>query len=154
MCWRAVKQKSNQSNQFNGILIPALWRAAYRILKQLKCDPKLHLSRPVWSESSLSTWRKLGSLATHWAHSEDSDQTGRMPRLFWVFAGRTATLLVLSRGGSFAIEKPYKMKSTVSLFNWNSVAEECMEFFSRKVSNMPSAEACVSIRVTLIHNAK
>ena len=27
--------------------------------------------RPVWSESSLSAWRKLGSLATHWAHSED-----------------------------------------------------------------------------------
>ena len=26
--------------------------------------------RPVWSESSLSAWRKLGSLATHWAHSE------------------------------------------------------------------------------------
>ena len=24
--------------------------------------------RPVWSESSLSAWRKLGSLATHWAH--------------------------------------------------------------------------------------
>ena len=23
--------------------------------------------RPVWSESSLSAWRKLGSLATHWA---------------------------------------------------------------------------------------
>ena len=43
---------------------------------------------PVWSESSLSAWRKLGSLATHWAHSEDSDQTGRMPRLIWVFAGR------------------------------------------------------------------
>ena len=43
---------------------------------------------PVWSEPSLSAWRKLGSLATHWAHSEDSDQTGRMPRLIWVFAGR------------------------------------------------------------------
>ena len=56
--------------------------------------------RPVWSESSLSAWRKLGSLATHWAHSEDSDQTGRMPRLIWVFAGRTATLLVLSCRGS------------------------------------------------------
>ena len=41
--------------------------------------------RPVWSESSLSVWRKLESLATHWAHSEDSDQTGRMPRLIWVF---------------------------------------------------------------------
>ena len=31
--------------------------------------------RPVWSESSLSAWRKLGSLASHWAHSEVSDQT-------------------------------------------------------------------------------
>ena len=57
--------------------------------------------RPVWSESTLSTWRKLGSLATHWVHSEDSDQTGWMPRLTWVFAGRTAILLVLSWGGSF-----------------------------------------------------
>ena len=34
--------------------------------------------RPVRSESSLSAWIKLGSIiATHWAHSEDSDQTGR-----------------------------------------------------------------------------
>ena len=45
--------------------------------------------RPVWSESSLSAGRKLGSLATHWAHSEDSDQTGWMPRLIWVFVGCT-----------------------------------------------------------------
>ena len=30
---------------------------------------------PVWSESSLSAWRKFGSLATHWVHSED-----------WIFA--------------------------------------------------------------------
>ena len=45
--------------------------------------------RPVWSESSLSARSKLGSLATHWAHSKDSDQTGWMPMLIWVFAGRT-----------------------------------------------------------------
>ena len=45
--------------------------------------------RPVWSESSLSAWRKLQSLASHWAHSKDSNQTGRMPRLIWVFAWRT-----------------------------------------------------------------
>ena len=43
--------------------------------------------RPVWSESLLSAWRKLGSLATYWAHSKDSDQTRRMPRLIWVFTG-------------------------------------------------------------------
>ena len=45
---------------------------------------------PVWSVSLLSAWRKLESLATHWADSEDSDQT-------W----HTFILLVLSRGGSF-----------------------------------------------------
>ena len=28
---------------------------------------------PVRSESLLSAWRKLGSLATHWVHSKDSD---------------------------------------------------------------------------------
>ena len=63
---------------------------------------KTHISlgiRPVWSESSLSAWRTLGPLAIHWAHSKDSDQTGQMPRLIWVFAGRTVTLLVLSCRG-------------------------------------------------------
>ena len=44
--------------------------------------------RPVWSESSLSTWGKRMSLAILRAHSEASDQTGRMPMLIWVFAGR------------------------------------------------------------------
>ena len=73
---------------------PTKWRV---------CPGKTQISliiRPVWSESSLSTWRKLGSLATHWAHSQDSDQTGQMPRLIWVFAGHTVILLVLSWGGS------------------------------------------------------
>ena len=45
--------------------------------------------RPVWSESSLFEWRKLGSWATLWVHSKDSAQTGWMPRLIWVFAGHT-----------------------------------------------------------------
>ena len=45
---------------------------------------KLQISlaiRPVWSDSSLST-RKLGSLATHWAHREDKRRL--------VFAGKTS----------------------------------------------------------------
>ena len=41
---------------------------------------------PVWSETSLSALRNLGS---HWAHNEDSDQTGQVPRLIWVLAERT-----------------------------------------------------------------
>ena len=44
--------------------------------------------RPIRLASSLSAWRKLGSKATHKAHSEDSDRTGLMPRLIWVFNRR------------------------------------------------------------------
>ena len=44
--------------------------------------------------------KNLGLLTRHLAHSEDSDQTGWMPRLIWVFAGCTVILLVLSCCGS------------------------------------------------------
>ena len=45
--------------------------------------------RPVWSESLLcAQWVAKGSVLLQ-ADSEDSDQTGRMRRLIWVFAGRS-----------------------------------------------------------------
>ena len=57
--------------------------------------------RPVWSESSLcAQWVAKDPRFLH-ADSEDSDQTGQMPRLIWVFAGCTLTLLVLSCHGSY-----------------------------------------------------
>ena len=60
--------------------------------------------RPVWSESSLCTqWVAKDPSFLH-ADSKDSDQTGRMPRLIWVFAGRTLILLVLSCRGSFDLK--------------------------------------------------
>ena len=56
---------------------------------------------PVWSESSLcAQWVAKDPRFLH-ADSEVSDQTGRMPRQIWVFAGRTITLLVLSCRGSY-----------------------------------------------------
>ena len=69
-----------------------------RMTKQTKwllCPAKTQISlgiRLVWSESSLSAGRIIWSLATKKAHTEDTDKTGRMPRLIWVFAERTATL--------------------------------------------------------------
>ena len=55
---------------------------------------------PVWSESSLCTeWVAKDPTFLH-ANSEDSDQTGQMPRLIWVFDGRTLILLVFSCRGS------------------------------------------------------
>ena len=71
-------------------------------MRQAKTQISLGI-HPVWSKSLLSAWRKLGSLATYWVHSEDSDQAARMPRLIWVFAGHTVILLFLSRGGSFKV---------------------------------------------------
>ena len=55
---------------------------------------------PVWSESSLCTYSVAKDPSFLHACSEDSDQTERMPRLIWVFAGCTLTLLVLSCRGS------------------------------------------------------
>ena len=70
--------------------------------------------RPVWSESSLcAQWVDKGPSFLH-ADSKDSDQTGRMPRLIWVFAGRTLILLVLSFRGSFV--SPFaKWKRSMSI---------------------------------------
>ena len=67
------------------------------------CPAKTQISLgipPVWSESLLcAQWVAKDPRFLH-ADSEDSDQTGRMPRLIWVFAGRISTLLVLSYRGS------------------------------------------------------
>ena len=72
--------------------------------KMTVCPAKTQISlgiRPVWSESSLCTqWVAKDQRFLH-ANSEDSDQTWRMPRLIWVFAGRTLILLVLSCRSSF-----------------------------------------------------
>ena len=63
----------------------------------------------VWSESSLCTqWVAKGPMFLH-ADSEDSDQTGRMPRLIWVFAGAQIILLVFSWGCSFYDQSPLKI---------------------------------------------
>ena len=62
---------------------------------------------PVWSESSLcAQWVAKDPSFLH-VDSEDSDQTGRMPRLIWVFTGRTVILLVLSWGGSYCFWEYY-----------------------------------------------
>ena len=66
---------------------------------------------PVWSESLLCAQCVAKDPSFPHADREDSDQTGQMPRLIWVFAGRTAILLVLSCRGSF------KHRSTI--WNWN-----------------------------------
>ena len=86
---------------------PTKWLCAQRRLRSAWASAQS-------DQSSLSAWRKLGSLATHWTHSEDTDQTGRMPRLIWVFTGRTVTLLVLSCRGSNLYSQTWKHSDTIN----------------------------------------
>ena len=76
-----------------------------------------------------STQSDQSSLCPQWvakdpsflhADSEASDQTGQRPRLIWVFAGRTATLLVLSWGGSNVGRHNKETKETVWHANYGS----------------------------------
>ena len=84
-------------------------------------------------QSSLSAWRKLRSLATYWAQSKDSDQTGRMPRLIWVFARRRVILLVLSWGGSYMNVRNWaKIKSET---HYTPFEKMCFRNFWMKSSN-------------------
>ena len=112
--WHLLQKQNNLSRLMTK---PTKWHV---------CPAKTQISlgiRPVWSASSLFAWRKLGFLATHWAYSEDSDQTGRMPRLFWVFVWRTVILLVLSWAGSNQF--PYFTSSRLNLLKANKKFPEC-----------------------------
>ena len=61
------------------------------------CPTKTQISlgvRPVWSESLLCTqWVAKDPSSSH-MDSEESDQTGWMPRLIWVFTGRTCHFVI------------------------------------------------------------
>ena len=82
--------------------------------------------RPVWSESSLCAQWVAKDLRFLHADSEDSDQTGQMPRLIWVFAGRTATLLVLSCRGSFTVVIKSAISSYTSMYNFVCLMDDEM----------------------------
>ena len=84
--------------------------------------------RQVWSESSLSAWRNTGSLATHWAHSEDSDQTGRIKNF-------SCTCSSTRKSPNPHISHPYKRMGLIVLLNssiWISIGNRSdLAFFNR-----------------------
>ena len=65
--------------------IHAIWIFFFnKLLRKTQISLGIH---PVWSESLLcAQWVAKDSVLLH-GDSEDSDQTGRMRRLIWVFAG-------------------------------------------------------------------
>ena len=81
---------------------PTKWRCAQRRLRSAWANAKTQISlgiRPVWSESSPTAWRKLGSSATHWVHSEDSADAQADLSLRWAhshFVGFVILRLIYS----------------------------------------------------------
>ena len=104
-----------------------------KLTKWHVCPVKTQISlglHPVWPESSQSAWRKLGSLATQWVQSKDSDQTGLMPRLIWVFAGHTCHFVgfVMRRLIShYSMVKPHcsKFSTITNIFE----CQNCSDFY-------------------------
>ena len=87
-CWRAVKHQHN-NNEANTSL-QHLSRLMTKPTKWSVHPGKTQISLdicPVWSESSLCA--QCVAKVPIFLHFDidDSDQTGRMPRLIWVFAG-------------------------------------------------------------------
>ena len=73
--------------------------------------------RLVWSKSSLSAWRNLGSLATYVVQSEYSNEAGWMSWLFWVFAVVTG----LYAPNFFEVDGAYRFRVVASVW-----PEPCM----------------------------
>ena len=73
-------------NQQNGMCtqwrLRSAWASAQADLS-LRCPPEESLGPYLPIQNTAKTLISLGT------HSKDSDQTGRLPRLIWVFAGHT-----------------------------------------------------------------
>ena len=79
---------------------------------------------PVWSEPSLSAWRKLGSLATQWVHSEDpaqADQSLRWAHIHFVgFVIRQLIYMIRLRDAS-----------GIFAFQIRELAGKCIEYIGK-----------------------
>ena len=79
----------------------------------------------VWSAFAVPLWEANDPILLH-VDREDSDQTGRMPKLIWVFAGRTGNFvgsvmlwIICCRCFDFHLEKSWRFSSS-SILNWIS----------------------------------
>ena len=78
-------------------MLQSIYELPHDKTNKMTCASRKKLE-PAWAsaqsdQSSLSTCRHLGSLATDRVHSEGSDQTGWMPRLIWAFIGPTGHIV-------------------------------------------------------------
>ena len=73
-----------------------MWAASWQNQQSGICAQRTQISLPSLIRVFAVRMKKAWFFSYPLSASEDSDQTGRMPRLIWVFTGRTVALLVLS----------------------------------------------------------
>ena len=104
---RLRKDDSSSQNKTVGYYLSSLLELRHDKINKATVRPaKTQISLgicPVWSEYSLCAQWVAKNQIFLYADSKDSDQTRRMLRLIWVFAGRTFILLVLSCRGSLTL---------------------------------------------------
>ena len=112
--WEVIKRIwASITTRLSCTLNSFIWAATWQN-QQRDCEPSEDSDLPsLIRVIACAQWVAKDPSFLH-ADSEDSDQTGRMPRLIWVFAGRTLTLLVLSCCGSYTVKlfklrTPYKI---------------------------------------------
>ena len=113
------------------MLLFLIWAALWQNQQNGMCAQRR--LRSAWAsvqsdQSSLFAWRKLGSLATHWAHGEDSDQTGRIIRPVWSesLLGARPHCWFCHEGGSFSVCSSPELSTETSqyLVQWSTCSRE------------------------------
>ena len=104
--------------------------------------------RPVWP-----SLRCPHEASLHWVHSEDSDQTGWMPMLIWVFTGRTDHFVGLVMGRLFLCRSSKLPNQSYTMFKEKEQYPKstlCM-FLFRLVLFAEPRQTRVNVRIVLNH---
>ena len=126
------------------------WAAAWQNQQNDLCAQSL-LS--AWSVLTVCMKKPWVQVATHWAPSEDSDQARRMPRLIWVFGGRTGHFDVVVFFFFFffffhsaaQITRIITILIIISKWHWNWII---MREYSLILGNSESRWSCLVMQCT------
>ena len=93
------EENTNYPTQLSSDQVKSREKMSRLTTKQTKSLCAKRSLRSAWAsaqsgQSSLCAQRVVKGPSFHRGDSEDSDQTGQMPRLIWVFAGRTCHFVV------------------------------------------------------------
>ena len=115
-----------------------IWAASWQNQQNAMCTQ--WRLRSAWAstqsdQSSLSALRKPGSLTTHWVHSKDSDQTGRMPRLIWVFTGHIYESSLGAQFCWFCHEVAHYDQAIRNFMTWHCAVSESSDLHAQAIDN-------------------